>query len=288
MTTILVTGATGELGRMSISALLKRDTGAQIVGLARDPAKAIDLSDMGVEIRQGDYGDKASLSAAMHGVDKLLMISTAMFQDTKTQHRNIIDAARTAGVKHIVYTGIQRQEGSGFAIDMVTETDRVTEEALEEAGLDWTILRNSLYLDSLPLIFGSQVESKGILAPAGTARAALGLKADFAEANAAVLTSSGHEGKIYTLGASRAGSLSEMAAVLSEIYGKNITYSEVSRADFVAERVSEGVPDFVADFLGQWAEAIGAGEFSEVTGDLERLIGRKPTDFEEGLKKIYA
>lgn len=288
MEKILVTGATGHLGRQTVQALLKRTSSDNIVALARDPSGATDLAGLGIEVRQGDYGNPASLHSAMRGIDRLMMVSTVMFTDTVAHHRNVIRAAKDAGVDHIVYTGIQRREGSGFSIDMVTETELATEAALHESGLAWTIMRNSLYLDSLPLIFGSTVLERGLKAPGGNGRAALGARRDFAEANAAVLTSNGHVGKIYTLGASSTASLDDAARSISEATGRNVSYEHVSRPAYVALRAVEGLPEPVASFLGQWAEAIAVGEFEAVTGDLERLIGRKPTDQHAMLQELYA
>lgn len=288
MEKILVTGATGHLGRQTVDALLKRTPAENIVALARDPAKAADLAKQGIEIRQGDYTDTASLKSAMQGVGRLLMVSTTMFTDTVTQHRNIVDAAKSADVRHIVYTGIQRKKGSDFAIDMVTETDLATERFLSESGLSWTIMRNSLYLDSLPLIFGSEVLKIGIKAPAGEGRAALGARRDFAEANAVVLTTDGHAHATYTLGASRTASFADASRTLSEIAGFEVPYEHVDRAAFVALRTSEGVPPPAANFLAQWAEAIAVGEFTETTGDLERLISRRPSEQSDVLRELYS
>ncbi|MFV3131354.1 NAD(P)H-binding protein [Niveispirillum sp. KHB5.9] len=278
---LLVTGATGHLGRQSIEFLMTRVPADQVAALARDPAKATDLTALGVEVRQGDYADPASLERAFAGIDRLLMVSTVMFTDTITHHRNVVAAAKAAGVGHIVYTGIQRREGSGFAIDMVTETDMATEAALRQSGLDWTIMRNTLYLDSLPLILGPKVREYGFRVPAGAAAAALGARRDFAEANAAVLTSDGHAGRIYTLGASHAQSFADMARKLG------VPYATVDRESFIAERLTDGLPAPAAGFLWQWGKAVAVGEFAEVTGDLERLIGKPPADTTIFLSQIY-
>ncbi|MFV3128738.1 NAD(P)H-binding protein [Niveispirillum sp. KHB5.9] len=279
---LLVTGATGHLGRQSIEFLITRVPAGSVAALARDPAKAADLTALGVEVRQGDYADPASLERAFAGIDRLLMVSTVMFTDTITHHRNIVAAAKAAGVGHIVYTGIQRREGSGFAIDMVTETDVATEAALRQSGLDWTLMRNSLYLDSLPLILGPKVRERGLRVPAGAAVAALGARRDFAEANAAVLTSGGHAGRIYSLGAGNALSFSGMARELG------VPYAAVDRESFIADRLADGLPPPAAGFLWQWGEAVALGEFAEVTGDLERLIGRRPMDAATFLAGAYA
>lgn len=278
---LLVTGATGHLGRQSVEFLLERVPAGQVAALARDPAKAADLVALGVEVRQGDYADPASLERAFTGVDRLLMVSTVMFTDTIGHHRNIVAAAAAAGVGHIVYTGIQRREGSGFAIDMVTETDIATEEALRGSGLDWTIMRNSLYVDSLPLILGPRLAERGFRVPAGDGAAALGTRRDFAEANAVVMTGAGHAGRLYTLGASHAVSFAGMAGDLG------VPYAAVDREAFVADRLADGLPPPAAGFLAQWAEAVALGEFAEVTGDLERLIGRKPIDAVGFLRETY-
>ena len=187
-----------------------------------------------------------------------------------------------------LYAATQRVEGVEFEIPQVTEWDKKTEGLLEKSGLEFTILRNSMYLDMLPIGFGKNVGEVGVRVPAGDGVAALASRHDLAEGAAAVLSSDGHEGKVYTLGNSRASSLSDIATTISEAIGRKIDYRDVPVAEFVAARVQDGFPEPAATFFAAWFQAIAAGEFAEVTGDLERLIKRKPQPVEKFLSAAYS
>jgi NAD(P)H dehydrogenase (quinone) len=287
MSKLLVTGATGELGRLTIQALLKRVDPAQIVALVRDSTKAAPLTAQGVDVRRGDYFDLDSLISAFHDVDKVLLVSAVAFTDRLTQHLNVIKAAKTAGVKHIVYTSIQRRSGSTLEISMVTQSDKETEDALRASGLAYTILRNSLYLEVLPFMLGNDVFEQGVRLTHGDGKGAIVSRSDLAEANAVVLTQPGHENSIYTLGASEAFSFSDVAAELSEISGKSVVFAGVCAEEFAQRLHTAGFPQAAADFLSEWSMAVSAGEFAQVTGDLERLIEREPMNYKTYLRQAY-
>lgn len=288
MSKLLVTGATGELGGLTVQALLKRVEPAQIVALVRDPSKATALSAQGVDVRRGDYFDLDSLISAFRDVDKVLLVSAVAFTDRINQHLNVIEAAKAAGVKHIVYTSIQRKPGSTLEISMVTHSDKETEDALESSGLAYTILRNSLYLDVLPFMLGNDVFEHGVRMTQGDGKAVAVARSDLAEANAVVLTQPGHENKIYTLGSSEAFSFSDVAAELSEISGKLVAFNGVSAEEFAQGLEAAGCPKPAADFLSEWSHAVSAGEFAQVTRDLERLIGRAPLNYRTYLWQAFA
>jgi len=164
MSNILVTGATGGLGKAVVENLLKTTSSAQLSVLVRDPAKAADLQAQGVTIRQGDYEDYASLTAAFVGVEKLLLVAGNDVPRRTPQHTNVINAAKEAGVKHLVYTSFQRKTEDGSSpIAFVTDAHLATEKLLHESGLVYTILLNSLYLDVLPQLMGPQVLETGTI-----------------------------------------------------------------------------------------------------------------------------
>lgn len=288
MSKVLVTGSTGALGKATIEFLLSRQSAKDVVALARDPAKATELQSLGVEVRQGDYFDKQSLEKAFQGIEKLLLVSTTAFTDRETQHFNVIDAAKSAGVQHIVYTSIQRKPGSDFIIPMVTESDKATEQAIIESGIKYTILRNGLYLDVLPYMLGKTVLTTGVRVPGGSGTSPIVLRSDLAEATAVVLSEIGHENKIYTLGASKAFSFADVAKALSEISGHEVPYVDVSAETFIAERVADGFPETAATFLSEWVEVVANGELGEVTHDLDRILGRETAPFSDFLKAAYA
>lgn len=287
MSKILVTGATGALGKLTVEALLKRVEPERIAALARDPAKAIELAQQGVEVRRGNYFDPDSLMSAFQDVDKVLMISAVAFTDRLTQQLNVINAAKASGVKHIIYTSIQRKPGSTLEISMVTQADNDTETALKASGLAFTILRNSLYLDVLPFMLGDLVLEEGVRLTQGDGKGVLVARSDLAEANAVVLTEPGHENKIYTLGASEAFSFSDVAAELSQISGKAVGFEGVSVQQYAQILKARGFPKQFADFLSEWSHAVSVGEFQQETGDLERLIGRAPLSYKTYLRQIY-
>lgn len=165
MRKILVTGATGGLGGATLDFLLKQGSAPAIAALARDPAKLAGRAAAGVDVRQGDYADYNSLVRAFDGVDTLLLVSAVAFSDRATHEANAVRAAQTAGVGHVIYTSIQKRPGSTLTISQVTDTNDRTEQALADSGMRFTILRNSLYLDSLPLLLGQQAFTSAIRAP---------------------------------------------------------------------------------------------------------------------------
>lgn len=280
---ILVTGATGHLGRQTVEFLLGRVPAKEVAVLVRDPAAVDQLAAQGVDVRVGDYRDQASLEKAFAGIDKLLLISAPAFSDVVTQHLNVVKAAMNAGVRHVHYTSTQRRAGSPARISQVTQWDERTQAALGESGLAVTLLRYPLYLDALPAMLGADVLASGVRLPAGQAAAALVSRRDLAEANAVVLAGTGHEGRTYDLGGSEAVTMADVAAILTAASGTAVGYEDVSAKDYVAERASEGLPEPVAAFLAEWFTSMAAGDFAAVTGDLERLTGHKPQTVSEFL-----
>ncbi|WP_322010699.1 SDR family oxidoreductase [Paraburkholderia sp. J12] len=274
MTRILVTGASGALGSQVVEFLLHRLPADNIVALARDPARLKSFAGRGVEVRSGDYFDPISLERAFAGVEKLLLVSAPAFGDAFRQHANVVDAAKRAGVRHLHYVSLQQAKGSNVEIPPVTQWERDTEALLQASDLDVTILRNTMYFDTLP--FGKNVTASGIRVPAGDTPAAFASRRDLAEGAAVVLSGDAHAGKLYTLGGSEAVGMADIAEAMSVSSGQPVDYRAVSVAEFVEARIKEGFPEAVAHFFAAWFKAIAAGEFSEVTRDLERLIGRPP------------
>lgn len=281
---ILVTGASGHIGKLTIENLIARRIPTdQLAALVRDPAKAKDLTELGIQLHKGDYMDKSSLLSAFKDVEKLMLVSTHAFTDRKAAHANVIDAAKESGVKHIVFMPIIRKPGSGFSMKEVTEEDIFTEEKIVTSGMTYTIVKHPPFLNTLTGLFGKNFLEDGTRVPAGNGKVALATRENLAEAHGAILTQKGHENKTYTLTGPSALSFAEIAETFTKISGRKVPWIEVSDKEYINFLIANGIPEFVAPFLFDWARGINSGEWDQVTGDLERLIGHKPTTAEEFL-----
>ncbi|MCA1189248.1 MULTISPECIES: SDR family oxidoreductase [unclassified Saccharopolyspora] len=285
---LMVTGATGHLGRAALHQLLRSQPAERLVGLARDPSRAADLAERGIEVRRGDYFDHGSLVRAFAGVERLLLVSAVALSDRNAQHFNAIAAAKQAGVEHVVFTAVQRDEGSDVRQPGVTDSDVFAEQALQASGLTWTVLRQPIFLDVLGTNLGADPYRNGVRVPDGAGAVAPALRRDLAAASAAVLTEDGHENTTYTLSGSESGSFREIAAALSEVHGAPVPHVPVAPEDYVDGLIAElGVPRSLAEFMAEWTAAINRGEFGASTGDLERLIGYRPTGYREFFARHY-
>ncbi|QHV99420.1 SDR family oxidoreductase [Spirosoma endbachense] len=282
---ILVTGATGGLGHQTIDVLLKTTPATKIAALVRDLSKATDLVKRGVDVRQADYGDYPALMQAFRGVEKVLLVSAVAFTDRVRQHRNVIDAAQQAGVKHLFYTSIQRS--TNFVMPEVTESDLATEAYLKASGLTYTILKNGYYFEGLGYLIGSEVPDTEIRFPAGEGKIAFVKRTELAAATAALLTSEGHDDQEYTLSGSEAYSFADIAREFSALAGRPISYQSIELSSYIAQQVAAGFPDFVANFLAQWGAAAQHGMLAGTLDTVERLLGRQPTSLREYLKTTY-
>jgi NAD(P)H dehydrogenase (quinone) len=245
------------------------------------------LTALGVEVRYGDYADYKSLVAAFAGVDKIYLVSADVFSDRVSLHRNVIDAARRAGVRHVVYTSIQRLDSDLCQIEGLTDSDVATEALLKLSGLDYTIVRHPLYADELPTFIGDDAAKNDFSAPAGQGRIALASSDELAEAGAVLLSQEGHENRAYLLNSGQAWSFQEIAQTLTRLTGKAISYQPISTETFVAARENEGWPPMITDFVSGWFTAIENGAFSEASNMLEVLLGRKPKDLEAIIRDAF-
>ena len=271
MTTIAVTGATGQLGRLAIEALKAR--GAAPIALVRSPEKAADL---GVEARAFDY-TKAD-PAALKGVDVLVLISSNDMNDRVGQHRAVIDAAKSAGVGRIVYTSILKgaQNPSILAQDHVG-----TETALAESGLPVTLLRNGWYTENYTGALGAAVEHGAILGAAGKGKVSSAARKDYAEAIAVVATGAGHEGKIYELAGDTWFTGDDLAVAVAKASGKPVAYVNMTEADYAKALEGFGLPAGFAVILADSDARSADGSLFDDSRTLSRLIGRPTTPFAE-------
>jgi NAD(P)H dehydrogenase (quinone) len=286
---ILVTGATGFYGKSTIDFLLQKGINpSDIVALVRDEAKAQDLSAKGIALKIGNYDDYGSLVEAFKGIDKLLLISGSDIMNRSAQHENAVKAAKEAGVKYILYTSFERKnETENSPINFVSNSHISTEKLIKASGMVYTIFRNNLYLDILPMFFGEQVLETGVFLPTGDTKAAFATRQDMAEATANVLISNGHENKEYFISNTENVSVGEITNSLSEIVGKELNYINPTSELYVETLTKVGVPsEYIGMFAG-FSEAIKQGEFTVTKTDLETLLGRKPTTAKEFLQQVY-
>jgi NAD(P)H dehydrogenase (quinone) len=268
---IVVTGATGQLGRLVIASLLKKVAPAQIVALARDPSRAADLAEQGVQVRQADYSDRASLDAALQGAQKVLLISSSEVGQRVAQHRNVIDAAKQAGASLVAYTSLLHLETSPL---MLAGEHKETEAYLKGAGVPYAMLRNGWYTENYLASIPAALAHNAVFGAAGDGRIASAARADYAEAAAAVLTLPAQGGKIYELAGDEAYTLSEFAQELSKQSGKEIPYVNLPEADYKAALVQAGLPDGFAALLADSDTGVSKGALFDDTHQLSALIGR--------------
>lgn len=285
---ILITGATGHLGQATIDHLLNKIPAGNIAALVRDENKASGLKAKGIIIRKGDYTDKAALVAAMKGVDKLLLISSSEMQDRFGQHRNVIDAAAEAGVRHIYYTGVTLKDIAQSALKPFLESHYQTEDYIRSKGFTYTFLQNGLYAEVIPVFAGEKMIDTGIFLPTGSGKVAFATRQDLAAAAAAALTGEGHENKTYRLTGSESFSFGDIANYLSELSGKEVAYTSPDDATFKATLAQWGLPDEIIQLSAAFAAGMRNNEFDVITTDLEELIGRKPTSLRSFLNHTFA
>jgi len=287
---ILVTGATGHYGKSTIDFLLKKGIHpSEITALVRDEGKADDLVTKGVKVKTADYDNYASMLDAFKGIDKLLLVSGSDISNRAKQHENVINAAKEAGVKHVIYTSFERKnETSTSPISFVANSHIATENFLKASGLTYTILRNNLYLDILPMFFGDHVLESGVFLPAGETKGAFASRLDMAEATANILFSNGHENKEYAFSNSENVSISEITDSLSAGLGKDINYVSPTAEVYIDTLTKAGVPNEYIGMFAGFSEAIKQGEFLVNKSDLEHLLGRKPLSAKDFLLKFYS
>lgn len=265
--TIAITAATGQLGRLAIAALRAR--GVSPLALARSPEKG---GDLGVELRAFDY--VAPDVEALRGVDTLVLISSGDFNDRAGQHRNVIAAARAAGVGHLIYTSILKGDRS----PMLLAADHVaTEAAIRESGLAHTILRNGWYTENYTASLGAALAHGAMAGAAGEGLISSAARADYAEAIAVVAGDPAHQGKVHELAGDTAYRMADMAAEVSRLAGRTIGYANLSEADYAGMLAGFGIPDAFARVIADSDAQAAQGALFDDSRTLSRLIGRPTT-----------
>ncbi|MCX5154502.1 SDR family oxidoreductase [Streptomyces sp. NBC_00291] len=274
MSSIVVTGATGSLGRLVIEELLERVPAERVAVVVRNKEKAADLAARGIDVRLADYDEPASLAGAFGAGDRVLLISGSEVGRRVPQHTAVIDAAKTAGVAQLAYTGVLGGPEADF--DLAAE-HKVTEQAILDSGLPYTFLRNGWYHENYTAQLPVVLEHGAVVGSAGEGRIASAARADYAAAAAVVLTGEGHLNAVYELSGDTAWSLAEYAAEVARQSGREVAYAEVPADTHLGILAGAGVPEGFAAILVDVDAAISRGRLAGASGDLARLIGRPTT-----------
>jgi NAD(P)H dehydrogenase (quinone) len=283
--TIVITGASGHLGRAAAEAVL--DNASDVVLVTRTPEALADLAARGAVVRRGDFDDPSTLPAAFEGGERMLLISTHREGDRVPQQHAAINAAAAAGVRSIVYTSILNPSDSNPAA--VAAEHSATEEHVRGRGVGWTFLRNSIYADLLLLSAGSALASGTLITNDGDGRTAYVARNDLARAAATVLTSDGHDGKTYDLTGPEALGAADLAALYAEVGGRPVEPVYLDDEAWIAAMVEHaGMPEPRARLYSTFGTAARQGYFAVVSRTLQELIGRPPTTVRELLREQLA
>ena len=283
---ILVTGATGNLGRSVVQQLSKHLNHNQFVVLARSLDKAQHYLDANIRVRLGDFNQAEALVAEFQGIDKLLLIST-MEMNRFEQHKNVIDAAKLAGVKHIIYTSLAIQDIESSAVKDLMISHFQTEAYLKASGLTYTILRNTMYAEAIPQIIGEQALQTGIQVAGGEGKVPYVLRTELGEATANLLMQHGHENQTYDLIGSQHYSYQNIAEILSTIKAEPVIYQNLENHQYRDLLTKIGLPKFLVYLTHSTVIDIQQHQYELNSQILEQLLGRPTTSLDQYLKSIY-
>lgn len=273
-----VTGATGQLGRLVVGKLKEKGLAENVVALVRTPEKAADL---GVEAREFDYNNPNQLVGALNGIDKLVLISGNELGQRATQHANVIEAAKKAGVKLVVYTSLLHADTSTLSL---APEHFATEKTLQASGLAYTILRNGWYTENYTGSVAGAVAAGAFIGSAGEGKISSAARADFADAAVEVVTGEGHEGKIYELSGDESYTLADLAEEISKQSGKSIPYNNLPETEYAKILKSFGIPEGFADAIASWDVSASKGDLFDESHQFSKLIGRPTTPLAETVK----
>lgn len=275
--TIAITGASGQLGHLVIDALKGRTSAENLVALARTPSR---VAAEGIETREFDYAKIETLVPGLAGVETLILISSSEIGHRIIQHRNVITAAKAAGVKTVLYTSVLHADTSVLSL---ADDHRATESDLKTSGLSFTILRNGWYTENYTGSIGAALKGGAFIGSAGNGRISSAARADYAEALAVASTGTGHIGKVYELAGDDAWTLSDLAAEISRQTGKKIPYRNLSEADYVTALSEAGLPEGLAHAIAGWSIAASQDALFDDDRQLSALIGRPTTSLSQSV-----
>lgn len=278
---IVVTGATGKLGRHVVTELLRKMPAAEIVAAVRSPEKAADLAALGVQVRRAEYGEPETLRAAFAGAEKVLLISSNELGQRVAQHTAAITAAKEAGVKLFAYTSLLRADTSTLVL---APEHKATEAALMASGLPYVLLRNGWYLENHTESLGPAVQHGAVMGAAGNGRFASASRADYASAAVAVLMGSGYENKVFELAGDTSYTMSDLAAAVTKQVGKSVVFRNLPAKDYAALLESFGLPTEVARMLTDADLGAERGELDSGDATLRSMIGRPTTTLADAIR----
>ncbi|WCE30767.1 SDR family oxidoreductase [Vibrio sp. SCSIO 43137] len=268
---IVVTGATGQLGRLVIKHLINKVDASNIIAAVRTPAKASDLADLGVQVREADYSKPETLNSAFKGAEKVLLISSSEIGQRAEQHKNVIDAAKEQGVSLVAYTSLLNADTSPLAL---AEEHIETEKQLSQSGVPYVLLRNGWYTENYLASVPASVEHGAFIGSAEAGKISSAAREDYAEAAAAVLTAQAPQaGKVYELAGDESYTLTELAALVSQVAGKEVPYVNLPENEFEQALIGAGLPEPLVALLANSDVGASKGGLFDDKKQLSTLIG---------------
>ncbi len=287
---ILITSANSSFGKNAINHLLKKSIErSQIIGLVESTTQREWLKSRKIGQVFAKYSDHNSLVTAFSGVTKVLLISETDLRHRGDQNTALVNAAREAGVKHIVYTSIDRKTDTlKSPLKFILKSHHETEVAIKKSGLSYTILRSSLYADILRMFLGEQIIETGVVFPANDGRVSFTIRSEVAEVAANILTSTGHENKEYRISNTEPISFDDIAEILSQMSGKIVPYQSPDLLSYIEAKYHAGFSYEQSSAFAMFAEGISQGEFEISISDFESLLGRKPTSTKNSIVNMFS
>jgi len=279
---IAVTGATGQLGRLVVKSLQGKTAKENLLALVRSPEKAADL---GISTRSFDYDLPEELPVALANVDILVLISSSEVGKRTQQHRNVIEAAKKAQVKRIVYTSLLHADTSEMPILPGEHVE--TEALLKDSGIDYTILRNGWYTENYTASAPLAVQHGALIGSAGDGKISSATRSDYAEAAAVIATTTNPDKKIYELAGDHAYTLSDLAKTISQQSGKDISYVNLPESEYAEKLVEAGLPKELAGAIAQFDTGASKGALYSDDKSLSKLIGRPTTPLSESVQAAF-
>jgi NAD(P)H dehydrogenase (quinone) len=289
---IIVTGASGAFGRKATAVLMEKVSPSELILVTRNPDSMAEAKARGATIRYGDFDEPESLKAAFAGGERILLISTMNVGRRPKQHGNAIDAAKAAGVRYLVYTSSDGLHPDNPAI--IAPDHRATEALIKASGLDYTIMRDSLYGETPVTMVAPEALKTGFWrSPSGKGKVGFSAKKDCATCAATVLSGEGHEGITYAITGPEALTFRDACNLASETTGKHIEYVDISFEEFDKDLEALGIPeDYVNNMnidgktsgrrdIISYERGVFLGYFSNVSGDVKKILGREPTSLRQ-------